>query len=100
MSETYTIRREELRRILVAFKVNEKSIAKLISDMEKSHRHMNIIAFASMLEKLDINRRTMSMIFRRLGMDEITVNKVFNMVDEEKMLAESGRLYDATLDLS
>jgi len=100
MPETYTISRDELRRILVAFKVSEKAIARLIGDMEKAHRHMNVIAFASMLEKLDISRQTMSQIFRRLGMDEIIVNKVFNMVDEQKMLAESGRLYEASLDLS
>jgi len=100
MPETYTISRDELRRVLVAFKVSEKAIARLTADMEKAHRHMNIISFASILEKLDVSRQTMSQIFRRLGMDEITINKAFNMVDEEKMIAESGRLYEATLDIS
>ena len=95
--ETYSINRIELRRLLISFGVNEKNIAILLSTMEKMHRHVNIISFVAMLEKINIPREKMVNIFRRFGIDDVTINGVLNAVDEEKIKAETGRLYEVSL---
>lgn len=98
--DTFTISRLELRQILIALGMSEKSIETLISSMDKMHRHTNIIVFASMLEKMGVSREKMSNIFRRMGMDDVTIAHAFTMVDENKISAETGRLYEASIDFS
>jgi hypothetical protein len=99
-SNTFTIPRQDLRRILVIYGVSEKTIQGMFAAMEKAHRHMNVISFAALLEKAGVDRDRSANIFRRLGMDDITIRNVFGMVDEQKISAETGRIYNATIDFS
>ena len=39
-------------------------------------------------------------VLRRIGMDDVVIANVFRMVDESKIDAEIGKVYDATLDFS
>ncbi|MCL4381807.1 hypothetical protein M1614_02410 [Candidatus Marsarchaeota archaeon] len=96
---TFTISRIELRRILTSYKVPEKNITSLIVSMEKAHRHINIIMFASLLEKAGMKHDKISNIFRRIGMDDVSINKAMNIIDEEKISSEAGRIYNVTLDM-
>jgi hypothetical protein len=66
--------------------------------MEKSHRHINALALAAAMEKGGIDRDKSANILRRLGMDDLTINDVFETLDEERVSAETGRIYEATLD--
>lgn len=95
---SYSITRPELRRILIAYKVDEKNVERLFSDMEKAHRHINVVTFISLLEKSDIQKPTISNILRRLGMDDVRINNALNMADEQKLASESGRIYEAIID--
>jgi len=95
--ETFIITRVELRQVLIALGINEKSIGTVMSALDKSHRHTNIIVFTNMLEKLGIDRTKMSNIFRRMGMDDVTISNTFRMVDESKIKAETGRIFEATV---
>ncbi|MCL5412711.1 MAG: hypothetical protein M1474_03675 [Candidatus Marsarchaeota archaeon] len=97
-AETFTVSRADIRRILVVSGVSEKNIASLFSSMEKAHRHINIIAFASLLEKAGVDRDKMTNVFRRIGMDDVTIRRTFDMVDEERISSETGRIYDATIE--
>jgi hypothetical protein len=97
---TFTISRIELKHILTALGVGEKDIGTLLAALDKTHRHTNIIVFASLLEKLGVNREKMSNVFRRMGMDDVTITNIFRMTDESKISAETGRIYDAVIDFS
>lgn len=96
-SNTYTISRMSVRRILLALKVSEKSIEGVISSMEKSHRHINIISFISLLEKAGLERDDIINVMRRIGMDDVMINNVMNMVDEKRITSEIGRVYEADI---
>jgi uncharacterized protein Smg (DUF494 family) len=98
--DTFIISRAELRQVLISLGVTEKDINNLISTMDKAHRHTNIIIFASFLEKMGVDRDKMSNILRRMGMDDVTINNAFRMVDESKISAETGRIYEVSIDLS
>ncbi|MGA2800727.1 MAG: hypothetical protein ABSE71_05390 [Candidatus Micrarchaeaceae archaeon] len=97
--DTFTVTKAELRQMLTALGIPEKSIGGFLSTLEKTHRHTNIIVFASLLEKLGIDRPRMANIFRRMGMEDITINNAFRMIDESKITAETGRLYEAEIKL-
>ena len=99
-TETFTINRVELRRVLTGVGVSEKGMQALFAAMEKAHRHINIIAFVGMLEKAGLDRDESSNVFRRLNMDDVTIKKAFDMVDEERINSETGRLYDVSLEIN
>jgi SOS response regulatory protein OraA/RecX len=90
--------RQELRRVLVAFGMNEKNIANLLTSMEKAHRHVNVIAFAGMLEKASLDREKISNVLRRLGIDDLTIRNILNTMDEQKIKAETGRLFTVNVE--
>jgi hypothetical protein len=98
--DTFTISRQELRRILIIYKVDESNMAKLFSDMEKAHRHINAIAFAGMLEKINLKKDAIANVLRRLGMDDVMINDTIDGMDEQKLIAESGRIFEATINFS
>lgn len=96
--ETFIISRQELRRVLIAFGMSEKSIESILSSMEKAHRHINAIAFASLLEKAGFDRGHTINLFRRLGIDDISIRSILDQADEQKILAETGRLFNVEID--
>jgi hypothetical protein len=98
--DTFVVSRIELRQILIALGISEKSISAVVNAMEKTHRHTNVIVFASLLEKAGIDRQKMGNVFRRIGMDDVTITNAFRMVDESKISAETGRLYEAEIELT
>ena len=98
--ETYIISRQELRRILIAFGMGDKSIESLLGTLEKAHRHANVVAFSSMLEKAGLPRDKIVNVLRRLGIDDITIQDVLDTADGQRILAESGRLFDVSVDFT
>ena len=98
--ETFVISRQDLRRLLLAFGVGEKNLEMLLSSMEKTHRHITAVAFASLLEKAGLERDRVANVLRRMGLDDITVREVLDTADEQRILSETGRLFEATIELS
>ena len=96
--ETYTISRQELKRILIAFGIGEKSIEQLLGTLEKAHRHVNVVGFAALLEKIGVSRDKTTNVLRRLGLDDVTIQQILDTSDEQRILAESGRLFDVSVD--
>ncbi|MGC8622583.1 MAG: hypothetical protein ACP5UC_01305 [Candidatus Micrarchaeia archaeon] len=99
VSNTFSISRIELKRILLAMKVNEKNIENIISNMEKTHRHVNVVTFVSLLEKAGLERDEIANMLRRLGMDDVNISLVLNMLDEQRISAEIGRIFDADISM-
>ena len=99
-SNTLTISRIELKRILTAYGINDKRINELISSMEREHRHINVIQFVVLLEKAGLQRDKVVGVFRRMNMNDVEIEEALNMADESKISAEVGRLYNAAIDFS
>ncbi len=96
---TYSIPKKELKKLLVAYGVDERNIERMFAEMESTHMHMNVLSFSGMLQRFNVGRNKMIQILRRLGLDDLAISRVMDMVDEERLLAESGRIYKATLDI-
>ena len=96
--DTFTLGRQELRRILIAFGVSEKNIASIVSSMEKSHRHINLLSFVSMLEKAGLGRDVVANVLRRVGLSDLAINQALNEIDEQRVSSEIGHVYEAVID--
>jgi hypothetical protein len=98
--DTFTISRNDLRKVLVNMGMSDKNVISLFGVLDKAHKHANAISFVTMLERMGMNREKSTRILRRIGLDDITIEDVMNMVDESKINAEIGRIYEATVDFS
>ncbi len=70
----------------------------MLSIMEKSHKHVNAIAFVGMLEKLGISSVDIENILRRMGVDDTRIVEIFNALDEEKIEATFGKVAELKVE--
>lgn len=99
-NETFTITRNEFRKALVSLGMEERNILGLFNILNKAHRHINAIGLVTTLERMGLGREKSVRVLRRIGMDDVVIANVFRMVDESKIDAEIGKVYNATLDFS
>jgi Fe2+ transport system protein FeoA len=99
-TDSFTITRNDLRKALVSLGMEEKSILMLFNILNKAHRHINAIGFVTTLERMGLDREKSVRVLRRMGMDDVIIVNVFRMVDESKIDAEIGKVYNATVDFS
>ena len=100
VNNSFTIGRNELRKALVSLRMEEKSILLLFNILNKAHRHINAIAFVTTLERMGLDRDKTARLLRRIGMDDVVIANMFRMVDESKIDAEIGKVYNASIDFS
>ena len=99
-NDSFTISRTDLRKALVSMGMEEKSILLLFNLLNKAHRHINAIGFVTTLERMGMNREKSVRVLRRMGMDDVIIANVFRMVDESKIDAEIGKIYNASVDFA
>jgi len=98
MGATFTVNRIELKRMLTVLSASERSIEDLLSDLDKMHRHVNIVVFVGMLEKIGLRSEEVSNLLRRVGIDDITVSKIFGVLDEDRIKSAYGRVVEISLE--
>ncbi len=94
---TFTVSRIELKRMLSTFKIPEKNIMEIIANIEKAHRHINVITFITLTEKVGLTRKNIEDLLRRLGMNDVVIGNAFDMYDQQKIIEGTGRLYTITI---
>ncbi|MEM3791316.1 MAG: hypothetical protein QXL16_01130 [Candidatus Micrarchaeaceae archaeon] len=98
MAETIIISKYELKKMLIALKVDEKRIDMLLSELQKSRRHANVVAFAGMLQKMGLKEEDVKRVLRRIGLDDVKIRAVIETLDEEKIKAAFSRVVEAVLE--
>lgn len=91
MGNTFIINRLDLNRMLALNGISEKSLHEIESVLDKTHRHVNAVTFAGMLQKLGLKLSQITNILRRIGIDDITITNILNALDEEKISASLGK---------
>lgn len=78
--------------------VSPGSIEAMLSIMDKSHKHIDAVAFVGMLQKLGITSNNIENILRRIGIDDTRIVEIFNSLDEEKIEATFGKVVDLKIE--
>ncbi len=94
----FSVSRIELKRILTTFKMSEKNIMGIIADIEKTHRHINVITFITLAEKAGLSRKNIEDLLRRLGMNDVVIDDAFDMYDQQRIIEGAGRLYNIIVE--
>lgn len=98
MGLSYTVNRIELKRTLTILGVSEKNIDDLLAELNKMHRHVNAVSFAGMLQKIGLKNEDIGDVLRRIGIDDITITSIFNVLDEEKIKSTYGRVVEILME--
>lgn len=95
---SFALGRMEIRHILISFNVSEKNIENLLSNLEKAHRHINVVTFIAMLDRVGLDRDKVTEVLRRFGIDDVTISRSMEAVDENRIMSETGRIYNVTIE--
>ena len=98
MANTYVVNRIRLEQILSSFKVSTKNIDEMLNQINKTHRHINGIAFVSMLHRYGVKPSDVSNILRRIGIDDVTITDIFNKLDEQNINETYGKVVELSVD--
>ena len=73
MARTLFFPKDELRRRLRAFRLDEVKVAEITSVFDKNNRHIDVISFVIMLERYGVQRAEISSFLHDIGVDESTL---------------------------
>src|SRR5208283_5125157 len=98
MGLSFTVNRIELKRMLTVLGVSERSADEMLAELNKRHRHVNAVTFAGMLQKVGLKNDDISNLFRRIGVDDVTISNVINTLDEERIRSAYGRIVEILIE--
>jgi hypothetical protein len=98
MGATFTVSRIGLKRTLTTLGVSEKKIDELTAELNKMHRHANAVTFAGMLQKAGLRTDEAANVLRRIGIDDISINSIFNMLEEDRIKSAYGKVVDLVIE--
>lgn len=89
---TFTVSRVELKKVLSSLGVSDGVTEGLLSAMDKTHKHVNVITFVDMLQKIGLKQYDINNILRRVGLDDTSIAEVFNVLDEQRIQNTFGKI--------
>ncbi len=92
MKNSFVIGKNNLKKMITSLGINEGSTEAMLSKLDKMHRHVDAVAFVGMLEKLGVKEVDITNILRRIGVDDASINGVFNTLDKEKIQETYGKV--------
>ena len=98
MAGTFAINKIELERILSSFKVSEKNTESILAQLDRMHKHVNVIMFTDMLQNVGLKRNDIVNLLRRAGIDDVTISNIFDVLEEEKIKNTFGKLIELKIE--
>jgi ribosomal protein S13 len=97
MGETFVVNRLDLKKMLTMLGMSDKNIDTLEASINKMHRHVDAVTFAGMLQKYGLGAESTKNVLRRLGIDDVTITKILNALDEERISSSYGRVVEVNV---
>jgi hypothetical protein len=98
LSGTFAINKIELERILTSFKVSDKNIESILAQLDRMHKHVNVIMFTGMLQNVGLKHNDIINMLRRAGIDDVTISNIFDVLEEEKIKNTFGKLIELKIE--
>lgn len=92
MPGTFIVNRVDLKKMLTSLGISDRAVEGLLGNLDKTHRHANVVAFVDMLEKLGLKQYDINNILRRIGIDDAAIAEIFNVLDEERIQSTFGKV--------
>jgi len=81
VAQTVSVEREELRRRLRMYGLNESQIEEVSSLFDKKNKHMDIVSFAILMQRYGLARNKITSLLKDLGVSDPTIINIFIKAD-------------------
>lgn len=81
MATTLFFEKEELRRRLRLYGLDEVRVAEVAGVFDRNNRHIDVVSFVIMLERFGVPRSDLSSFLHDVGLEESTLINVFSKAD-------------------
>jgi len=81
MAKTLFFTKEELRKKMRLYGLDEVRVAEVTGVFDKNNRHIDVVSFVIMLERYGIQRTDISSFLHDVGVDESTLINIFSKAD-------------------
>jgi hypothetical protein len=97
MAKTLFFAKEDLRKRLRLFNLDEMRVAEITSLFDKNNRHIDVVSFVIMLERYGVQRTDISSFLHDIGVDESTLINIFSKADFTRLGASSREITQVVL---
>lgn len=81
MAKTMFFSKDELRRKLRMFGLDELRVTEVCTAFDKNNHHIDVVSFVIMLERYGLQRSDISSFLHDVGIDESTLINIFSKAD-------------------
>ena len=85
VGKTLSFEREELRKKLRLFGLNDEKVEEITSTFDKMNRHMDVVDFVIMLERAGVERSDITGFLKDLGVEDSVIINIFTEADYKKL---------------
>jgi hypothetical protein len=97
MAKTLFFLKDDLRKRLRLFSLDEMRVAEITSLFDKNNRHIDVVSFVIMLERYGVQRPEISSFLHDIGVDEPTLINIFSKADFTRLGASSREITQVVL---
>lgn len=97
MAKTLFFAKEELRKRLRLFGLDERRVAEITALFDRNNRHIEVVSFVIMLERYGVTRSELSSFLHDIGVDESTLINIFSKADFTRLGASSREITQVAL---
>ncbi|MCL5427723.1 MAG: hypothetical protein M1321_00910 [Candidatus Marsarchaeota archaeon] len=94
---SFLVSKVDLKKMITSLGVNEAGTEEMLAKLDKMHRHVDVVAFIGMLEKLGVHGKDITNVLRRIGIGDTDITQAFNVLDEERIEETFGKVSRITL---
>ncbi len=100
MARSVSFEREELKKRLRAFGLDETHVEEIANLFAKKNRHMDVVSFVILLERYGIGRPNLTTFLKDVGIDDSTIINIFSKADFKRLGLEGRDITQVILDES
>ena len=98
MPKSFSMERTAFKKRMREMGLKDERVEELSTMIEKKAKHTDAVDFVIEMERSGVNRKSITMFFRELGIDDSTIINIFTKADQKKMGATDRELTQVTLD--
>ena len=98
MAQTISFKREELRKKLKVYGLNETQIEDISAMFDKHNRHIEVVSLIVTLDKFGVSRGSCTSLLKDFGIEDSTIINIFTKADYKKLEINDDELTQVALD--
>lgn len=85
MARTLSFEKDELKKKMRAFGLDEVHVEEIAEMFRKKNKHMDVISFVILLERYGIARVNITSFLKDIGIEDSTIINIFSKADFKKL---------------